>query len=295
MAHEYEPQFLSSQILTHGDQSSYPELDKATTYKDFDRDEIPDKMDGDIDNDGVTNYLDQYPFDINKRGKDKDADGIPDFVDIEGEVGEVQEELAQKKGIVLVFDGARFSDKEIEIIRGEFIEKSFSDLEDFSKLKTIIKRKDEGDNRAHYNHFWNAIEFFPNEYHKSTINFTHTLVHETFHALAYQNIKAFKEFSTEMGWRKELNYGVRGYRYGEHFFSDFDLRHDSDKTGVLSSPNFPSDYSKTGPHEMFAEVGTASLLIKEKSKFDESRYHNLKEFKESEALSWMNNFFQSLN
>ena len=117
---EGAPHFIAGQILVEGDGSELSVDRRMTrTWKDYDGDGIPDRKDADIDNDGVPNIVDQFPFDGTKSGEDKDQDGIMDFVDLSFHkdpkaraLAGLQEEIFKKLGVTVVNGTEQFTNDE---------------------------------------------------------------------------------------------------------------------------------------------------------------------------------------
>ncbi|MFD1216804.1 hypothetical protein [Microbulbifer celer] len=66
----------------HGEASTEPQVVEVPVYRDHDDDGKPDVSDGDIDGDGVDNYLDLWPEDP-EEWEDTDSDGIGNNADID--------------------------------------------------------------------------------------------------------------------------------------------------------------------------------------------------------------------
>jgi hypothetical protein len=296
-----KPSFLPGHILSHG---KFKQLQGATDYLDYDNDSIQDDLDDDIDNDGVTNFLDQYPFDESKKGPDADFDGIPDFLDfytgkpekgnIEFEKIWIQKSLYKRKGIVLAENGNKFSLSELRTIWKYFSEGPLRNWE-FKNLAVIIRDADQDNYHADFYHYWKSISLHHVKYLNEAHNFRETLTHESFHALASDVPDFFREFTEEAGWIAAVEEGVRGFYFQnenkiKEFIaaSDFKYNFDSVKN-ILQSSYFPSDYAKAGPDEMFAECGTATVLINQgRSDYNKNRYYNLKKFKSTPIYSKIN-------
>lgn len=271
------------------------ELDVLGDFNDTDSDGIPDVMDSDIDNDLVNNYLDQYPFDKNRHGEDLDNDQIPDFLDFEvlgkrkkrinSEMALIQERVFKEKGVLIVFNKGKFNLEELRVIQHELLDGTFKNINNFKRLKVIIK-ENSGPHFANFNKFWHGATFFQNDYHRKQIkNFRGTFVHEVFHSLRYGNTKLYDRFLKASGWsikgsgtRKKFFYQTNE---GIQAFTSFDFRFQFNLVKEkLSGANFVSDYSKNGPEEMFAEVMTATaiLLDERQDEFNLKRYYNLEVF-----------------
>jgi len=129
-------------------------------------------------------------------------------------------------------------------------------------------------------------------FEKDEYNFNNSLVHEVFHSLQKSHTKFYKEFMNTVGWKKE----GRGYIYEERYYSTFEMKNEPEELiRNLLSDNFPSDYSKLGPEEMFAECGAAFNFLGKKSRghYDATKYNKVKNFVRSDAYNFLRNFFDS--
>lgn len=297
---EIKYHFSNEHDLSKGDQDIYREmgrLEKASIHNDFDWDGIPDLYDLDLDDDGHLNYADQYPFDIKKWGEDIDNDGITDFFDIEvlgiykyglaNTSAKIQKRLFIEKSILLISGNLAFTKNELIHIQKEFFENTLAKIKSFDKLKIIYKnpKNYELTKFAEYNTAWKTISLYHSNYFKNRIyNFSNSLVHEVFHSIERSDQNLYKAFLKISGWKESKG----GYEYNSVFLSNYDLKNNLLVVGKqLISDDFPSEYSKAGPREMFAESGSAYNILFKLNKYplrvvyDYNKYKYLTTFRDS--------------
>lgn len=226
------PQFLPGHILDKGDGSELSiERRMTRTWKDYDGDGIPDRLDPDIDDDGVPNLADQYPFDGSRWGEDKDNDGIADFIDFSFAESEVyralaplQNELKEKFNVVLINGPLPFTVEQIQNIYLVLNHKEINTRLSFDKLSTIVHYSEKEQNglaRADYDEAWETISFYPApEIRADMSSFRGTLVHELGHVHAAENPDEFKAFSDAYSdWDSPSEYGKSSVEegYAEEF------------------------------------------------------------------------------
>jgi len=272
--------------------------DQFYLFDDKDYDGYSDKMDYDIDGDGIHNLVDRYPNDPKSSGKDIDKDGIADFVDLDHslnipktqrkQAGKIQEDLYKKYGVTIIADSA------INLER-IFIIQNLLELEitkNYDMLSIIIIKEINSNNsnyRGKYNKFWKQINLYANQL-KNIEQFRFTLTHEFFHFIENQDREFFKTFKNSVGWkdngyqnnnsplfpltRVSLNENFRGI-----------------ENGLIEYPNFPSHYSTISASEMFAEVGCALLLegLKDQANY-QKRFQKHQSFVHSKAYQLMHNY-----
>jgi hypothetical protein len=244
-------------------------IDSNRNFTDLDQDGILDLLDSDIDGDGVSNFMDLKPLDKNVQGADVDADGIPDFLDFkindslkEGmdiESATFQERLFKEKGLLIFNGDFPFTNREFKRLASLYLSKELRLFKKADALDVIFKQPVHPMGyRAKYRFSHKAITLYSNEDHKKNpLHQELTLVHENFHALIKSEPKLWEEFLEKSGWR----IGEAEYFYKEESFPIALIKTDPEAiVGALQSPEFPSDYSKLGPEEMFAECATASLM-----------------------------------
>lgn len=196
---EKTPQFLPGHILEKGDGSEYSIDRRLTrTWKDYDGDSIPDRKDPDIDDDGVPNLADQYPFDGKRWGEDLNQNGIADFIDMNSEL---QNDLNNKLGIILINQPEAFSNEQLESLYSVLTNDSMLSKLSYSKLKTIIRysRTEQiGLTRADYDEGWETISFYPDEENDHDMSsFRGTLVHELGHVHAAENPLEYQTYKDQ--------------------------------------------------------------------------------------------------
>ncbi len=244
-------------------------IDSNRNFTDLDGDGVFDLLDFDIDGDGVSNFMDLNPLDKNIQGIDSDEDGIPDFLDFK--VGSILKEnmdiesaLFQErlfKGIgLLIFNGDfPFTNREFKRLASLYLSKELRLFKKAENLDVIFKQPIHPMGyRGKYRSSHRAITLYSNEDHKNNpLHQELTLVHENFHALIQSESKFFQEFLELTTWK------VLGdnYSYQGEVFPISLVKTDPEAISkALNSDEFPSDYAKLGPEEMFAECATASLM-----------------------------------
>jgi hypothetical protein len=214
------PQFIPGQIVDRGDGGELS-LDRrlTRTWKDYDGDKISDRMDSDIDDDGIPNLADQYPFDGKKWGEDKDQDGIADFIDLSFtlhsasfEMAKIQEDIFRYLNVTIIHGSDVFTKEEWQAFEATLFHETLISRLQFKELKTIVrysKNEQQGLTRAEFDPFWKQISFFPNEEHRDNIPaFTGSLVHELGHVHAAENSDTFEQFIHNLSdWVSPSHYG----------------------------------------------------------------------------------------
>ena len=132
--------------------------------------------------------------------------------------------------------------------------------------------------------------------------FEEAVIHEIFHVISFQYPNSYIDFLKQSGWKVdrvrgsdfytfswvdevEISYSVSG--------SEFEFRFELEKFGsALNFPVFPSDYSKAGPADMFAEIGTATTLILNNTS---SPHYDLVQFSKTALAQWMIEFIEKGN
>ncbi|MBK25762.1 MAG: hypothetical protein CME70_17315 [Halobacteriovorax sp.] len=277
-------------------------IDSNRNFTDLDKDGVYDLVDSDIDGDGVTNYLDLHPLDKNKKGRDSDLDGIPDFVDFEvlGKLKEgmnkasanYQKELFVQKGIILFNGDFLFSNQEVKRISELYLKKELKGLMKLSNLKVLFKQPTHSMGyRAKFRHNHKAITLYENHDHKiKPFHQELTIAHESFHALSTENSEFYEEFLNLSGW-SEHNDGIS---HEGRFFNPAIFQTSPELViKTLQNPEFPNDYSKLGPEEMFAECATASLFNR-KNESTLFKYPYLKRFKKTSLHNFFVSHFRTL-
>lgn len=201
---EGAPRFTLSHVTAAGDGSELSVNRRATrTWKDYDGDGLSDRKDPDIDDDGVPNLADQYPFDGKKIGEDVNANGIADFIDLNFHptlkvLAPLQEQIKNELEIIVMNGSDEFSDAEIETMKETLFLEAIRAKLTFEELKVIVRySKDDqlGESRADFDPFWRQISFYPNPDHKNNVlAFNASFVHELGHVHAVENPAAFASF-----------------------------------------------------------------------------------------------------
>lgn len=213
------PQFIPGQIVDRGDGSELSLDRRATrTWKDYDGDQVSDRMDSDIDNDGIPNLADQYPFDGKKWGEDKDQDGIADFIDLSftlsasPEMAKIQEDIFNYLNVTIIHGSDIFTKEEWQAFEDTLFHETLLARLQFKELKTIVRysrSEQQGLTRAEFDPFWKQISFFPNEDHVNNAPaFIGSLVHELGHVHAAEDPNVFELFvQTLSAWVSPSRYG----------------------------------------------------------------------------------------
>lgn len=203
---EGAPHFIPGQILIEGDGSELSVDRRLTrTWKDYDGDGIADRKDPDIDNDGVPNIVDQFPFDGSKSGEDKDQDGIMDFIDLSFHkdskvkaLAGLQEEIFKKLGVTVINGSEKFTEHEWRAIHATLFHQVMLAKLRFVDLTAVVRysKADQlGETRADFDPYWLQISFYPNPLHLNNVDqFAGSLIHELGHVHAYENPEQFEEF-----------------------------------------------------------------------------------------------------
>ncbi|MBY0515311.1 MAG: hypothetical protein K2P81_00275 [Bacteriovoracaceae bacterium] len=229
---EGAPRFTAAHITTPGDGAEFSVSRQATrTWKDYDGDGLSDRMDPDIDDDGIYNLCDQYPFDGTKWGEDKDQDGIADFVDLSfaktkdlQSLASLQEDIFKKLGIVVMNGSESFAkDEWLELHSTLFNEVLMKKLS-YQELKVLVRysKTDQiGESRSDFDSFWKQISFYPNPNHLGNVlAFNGSLVHELGHSHAAENPIEFEAFRSQFfSWSSPSRYGLSSPEegYAENF------------------------------------------------------------------------------
>jgi hypothetical protein len=226
---EGAPRFVKGQITTKGSGLEFSvDRRRTRTWKDYDGDGLADRLDADIDNDGVTNLADQYPFDGAKTGVDADNDGIADFIDLSfapnKALADLQQDIFARLGIVVMMGDERFTSEEWSVLHQTLLSDVLMAKLRYDELAVIVRySKDEqlGLARAEFDPNWKQISFFPNEDHlNNALAFNGSLVHELGHVHAAENPAAFARFAQLFAnWTSPSDYGATSPEegYAENF------------------------------------------------------------------------------
>jgi hypothetical protein len=226
---EGAPRFVKGQITIKGSGVELSVDRRLTrTWKDYDGDGLADRLDADIDNDGVANLADQYPFDGAKWGEDSDKDGIADFIDLSvghhKGLADLQQDIFARLGIVVMLGDDRFTDEEWQMLHATLFNEALLLKLRYDELAVIVRYSKEdqlGLARAEFDPYWKQISFFPNEDHlANALSFNGSLVHELGHVHAAENPAALDLFAEHFaGWASPSNYGATSPEegYAENF------------------------------------------------------------------------------
>lgn len=277
-------------------------VDNNRNYTDLDQDGIIDLVDSDIDGDGALNYMDIAPLNKKKSGKDKDKDGIPDFLDFKvknslkegmNEVSaNLQYELWAKKDILIFNGDFHFTNGEFQSLAKLYLENELKNLPRLSNLKTIFKQPEHSmGHKAKFRNSQKNITLYQNQKHqKSSLEQILTLVHETFHAVSFEYPNLWNQFISKTGWDEAED----SYFYNGTEITFATLKTAPHKvTELIKGANFPNDYSKMGPEEMFAECATASLMMPRGNNIS-AKYPYIAIYRESALHQFFLNSLQTL-
>ena len=145
--------------------------------------------------------------------------------------------------------------------------------------------------RGKYRSSHKAITLYNNIDHKNNpLHQELTLIHENFHALIHSEGALWEKFLERSGWRILED----EYLYKEKRFPMALIKTDPEAiTTALQSPEFPSDYAKLGPIEMFAECATASLM-NHREEIKNVKYPYLEEYLDTPLHSFVLSSFQTV-
>ncbi len=238
-------------------------------YEDLDSDYILNKDDSDIDGDGLLNLIDLDPCDPLISGSDSDHDGILDHLDfrvggrlipgVTSLMAGLQEDLWDR-GIYINNQILPWTEEEVIWIAEEL----FQNLNSYKRGHfVLLKETSDGTRLGRYRNFERAVFISAHTKLRKKFCFQGTLIHEFFHLLERDMASTYAAFNQEVGWNIVEKEGMPTYSYnGGEFWSDKDFQEKREEIQrKLQSPNFPSEYSKLGPKEMFSEVAAASYLI----------------------------------
>lgn len=225
---EGAPRFVKGQITTKGSGLELSVDRRLTrTWKDYDGDGLADRLDADMDDDGVPNLADQYPFDGTKWGEDADHDGIADFIDLSlthKDLADVQRNIFTRTGIVVMLGDEQFTAEEWSTLHDTLLNEVLRLRLRYDELAVIVRYSKEdqlGLARAEFDPHWQQISFFPNDDHRgNALAFNGSLVHELGHVHASENPQAFALFEAQFAtWSSPSHYGASSAEegYAENF------------------------------------------------------------------------------
>ncbi|OIQ15512.1 MAG: hypothetical protein BM556_17900 [Bacteriovorax sp. MedPE-SWde] len=282
----------------------FHKVNKLTTpkeyflFEDHDFDGIPDKLDHDIDGDGVHNLLDHSPLNEQEKGVDKDNDGIMDHIDFDytkyvdnRPLADLQELIKKDYGITIV--STIKLTNELKLFIDSVLSKNL--VSNHKALEVIVIKDRNYDNpnyRGIYDKYWKQITLYKRNLSTNT-NFQLVLSHEYFHFIQNQNKSFYDLFLKETGWlinNESISYQHNANTsYPIHKIDEHSQRYDTENT-LTQYDNFPSLYSTVSPQEMFSEVG-AALINESMTHIDfRKRYPHFNAFKVSHAYKIMSNF-----
>lgn len=226
------PSFILGQITDPGTGQEFSVSRQATrTWQDYDGDGFSDRLDPDIDDDGIPNLADQYPFDGSQYGTDSDRDGIADFIDLarsgdpeRRRLAPLQKQIFQQLRITVILGGENFSQDEWRELHRTLLSQALRARLNYSQLAVIVRYPEserKGETRADYDSLWKQISFFPNDNHRGNPRaFNGSLVHELGHVHAAENPTEFAVFAMSFdGFVSPSRYGASSAEeaYAENF------------------------------------------------------------------------------
>ncbi len=275
-------------------------LENSSKYLDLDLDNVSDAYDDDIDGDGVSNLIDQYPFDASQGMSDHDFDGIPDFVDFDNnelyiKFSNFQADFFSQHKIVLgILDNHWEEEKILEfILTLKLSEKLINETE----LQVILLAPFNNSRNAEFDENWNSILVYFNENHQDSKLTRTSFTHEAFHALAARIYDLHPQIE-ELIPLKYQNDGDLLYQQGEFFFKDHAMNFLFDYKDIASTFKElpPTYYALSSPDEYMAEVGTLSYIehYKITELYNMKRFINKKIHLESKLHQEFIDYFKSL-
>jgi hypothetical protein len=229
------PQFVAGQVMVPGDGSGLSVDRRATrTWRDYDGDGLSDRLDWDMDGDGVANLVDQYPFNEKLWGLDTNRNGLPDFVDLslakdprDKSVAPLQEAIFRETRVVVIQGSARFSEAEWQALQEIVTSEQLTKKIRFSHLKALVKydRNSQVDlRRADFDAHWQQMNLYENDEHAaSLLSFRGSVIHEFGHVHALENPADFMAFSSRFAsWSSPSTYGLSSPEEG--YAEDFALK-----------------------------------------------------------------------
>ncbi|MGZ3794441.1 MAG: hypothetical protein ACXVCP_18990 [Bdellovibrio sp.] len=303
-AHNIErPTFLVGQIIPESVRQDQLENAEFSLNDDLDGDGIIDRLDADIDGDGVLNLVDEAPFDPHYSGEDKDGDGIPDWIDysvggilkngVTPEIASMQEKIFNNFHVYIISDKTPWTEPEIQLIQNEISKGIYTKYPSLSKFTPVIVKNENSDPNnleyGRYHPFWKTL-FIDSK----VKNVEEIFLHEVFHAFEHFDLSKYNQFLKISGWTVKEDFYQTIYIFrspnnskNKVEINEFDLNHNLKTVSAkLVGPWFPTEYSKMGPEEMFAECGVASLL---KIRSKENNYVKDNQFYQTQIFKWFEN------
>ena len=226
------PHFISAQITVLGDGSELSVNRRLTrTWQDYDGDGLSDRLDPDIDDDGVPNLADQYPFNGKLSGEDADHDGMADFIDLSfaksaeaKRLAQLQEDIFKQLDVVVMNGSETFTKAEWQQLHDTLFNKVLMLKLQYRELKVVVrysKADQPGESRADFDPLWQQISFYPNPDHQNNVlAFNGSLVHELGHVHAAENPADYQQFAAHFEtWASPSRYGESSPEegYAENF------------------------------------------------------------------------------
>lgn len=301
--HKFKLKQKKKSHLKHtGPQNHIEGVDSNRNFTDLDQDGVFDLVDSDIDGDGVSNFMDFEPLNKKIKGMDIDEDGIPDFLDfkvgailkenMDIESATFQERLFKDIGLLIFNGDSPFSNKEFKRLASLYLSKELRLFKKASQLDVIFKQPVHPMGyRGKYRSAHKAITLYSNNDHKNNpLHQELTLVHENFHALVHSEGLLWDAFLEKSGWAITED----KYSYKNESFPISLIKTDPEAiSSTLLAAEFPSDYAKLGPIEMFAECATASLM-KHREEIINVKYPYLAQYLDTSLHSFVLSSFQTL-
>jgi hypothetical protein len=192
-------------------------------------------------------------------------------------------------GIRIDESAAVFSDDELGEVYALLSSGPLAEFPHAEAISAIAKKKDSVEQYLEYGDYDEDTQMI--SIVDRSPHFSATFIHEYFHAVAARFPRAFEDFEKAAGWSSRESGEETIYRFRSMEFSDYQLEEEgASVVKKLNFPVFPSDYSKLGPDEMFAECGAATTLSLERQGSD---LYRLDVFSKTSVYQWMLNFIRT--
>jgi hypothetical protein len=192
-------------------------------------------------------------------------------------------------GIRIDETAAIFSDDELGEVYSLLSSGPLAKFPHEEAISSIAKKKDSGEIYLEYGDYdedTKTVSIVDQSPH-----FAATFIHEYFHAVAARFPRAFEDFEKVAGWSSRESGEETIYTFRSMQFSDYQLEEEPESVVKrLNFPVFPSDYSKLGPDEMFAECGTATALSLEN---EGGELYRIDVFAKTSVYQWMLGFIRT--
>jgi hypothetical protein len=242
-------------------------IQRYSLIGDTDGDGTRDNVDPDIDNDGIPNLADEYPFSIAPPDFDFDKDGVPTWIDADEsnndkfsvEIGTIQAKLFATYKVIYI--GPKSTNRESDIKSIKSVEDRLADPK-FKSLKPWTESKviyfDDSPSTLLCGRFdadWRTIQVYRDNPCEVEADITFT--HELFHAVHASNQQHFVEFMKLAGWSYDESNAEHRRLVRRQVVAPITRNAERDTLNPLGW--FVNPYSKINPVEHFAESATVSF------------------------------------